>query len=161
VDYEVVKVEMPPHTLAAVRETVKLSDLAEKIAPLLGEVWDFIKASDISMTGHNVIVYSSEGRGADGELSFDALFGVEVRGVFNPTRRVIDAATPGGPTAKTIHMGPYSELPRAHDAVRRWCAANGQRMAGANWEVYGDWSDDPAQLRTDVYYLLESGSRRT
>ena len=22
------------------------------------------------------------------------------------------------------------------------------------WEVYGDWSDDPAELRTDIYYRL-------
>jgi hypothetical protein len=24
-----------------------------------------------------------------------------------------------------------------------------------NWEVYGDWSDDPAKLETEVYMLLE------
>jgi hypothetical protein len=24
-----------------------------------------------------------------------------------------------------------------------------------DWEVYGDWEDDPARRRTDVYFLLE------
>ena len=28
--------------------------------------------------------------------------------------------------------------------------------AGPAWEIYGDWTDDPAQLRTDVQYLLGS-----
>jgi len=23
-----------------------------------------------------------------------------------------------------------------------------------NWEIYGDWDDDPAKRRTDVYKLL-------
>jgi hypothetical protein len=23
-----------------------------------------------------------------------------------------------------------------------------------SWEVYGDWEDDPAKLRTDIYFLL-------
>jgi effector-binding domain-containing protein len=160
VDYEIVKVEIPPHTLAAVRETVRLADLPTRIPDLLGEVWDFIKTNQITATGHNVIVYSEEMRGAEGDLAFDALFGVEVRGIFNPSSRVTDASTPGGPSAKTVHWGPYAELPRAHDAVRRWCAQNGQRMSGTNWEVYGDWSDDPAQLRTDVFYSLEHGSRQ-
>jgi len=39
--------------------------------------------------------------------------------------------------------------------VRDWCAANGESPAGANWEVYGDWADDPAQRRTEVFYLLK------
>jgi len=28
-------------------------------------------------------------------------------------------------------------------------------FAGPNWEIYGHWTDDPAQLRTDVFYLLD------
>ena len=37
-----------------------------------------------------------------------------------------------------------------------WCRANGHRMTGTCWEVYGDWFDDWAQVRTDVFYLLEA-----
>jgi len=160
VDYEVTRIEFPPHTLAAVREIVRQSDLAEKVPPLLGEVWQFIREQKIAMTGHNVIVYLEEMRGPGGVLSFDALFGVEVRGIWDPTDRIMDASTPSGPAARAIHLGPYSELEKAHNAVRRWCAENGQRMAGPNWEVYGDPTDDPEQLRTDVFYQLEPGSRQ-
>jgi hypothetical protein len=38
--------------------------------------------------------------------------------------------------------------------VSRWCAAEGRGLAGPRWEIYGDWHDDPAELRTEVYYLL-------
>jgi len=30
----------------------------------------------------------------------------------------------------------------------------GRQLAGPRFEVYGDWRDDPAQLETEVYYLL-------
>jgi len=159
-EYEVTKVEIPPHTLVAVSERVKLSELTDKVPGLLGEVWQFIQANQITTTGHNVIVYDGETRAPDGDLLLDATFGVEVRGIFNPTNRIVDASTPGGPSARTIHIGSYSELPRAHDAVRRWCAVSGQRMTGANWEVYGDWTDDLSQLRTEVFYQLAQGSRQ-
>lgn len=159
-EYEVDRVQIPPHTLAAVRETVRQSELSRRAPGLLGEVWQFIAERKIAMTGHNVIVYLEEMRGPEAALSFDALFGVEVRGIWDPADRIIDASTPSGPAARTIHMGPYSDLEKAHNAVRRWCAENGQRMAGPNWEVYGDWSDDPEKLRTDVFYQLEAGSRQ-
>jgi hypothetical protein len=42
----------------------------------------------------------------------------------------------------------------AHDAIRQWCRDNERQIAGPNWEVYGHWSDDPDQRRTDVFYLL-------
>ena len=35
-----------------------------------------------------------------------------------------------------------------------YCASNGRRPAGVNWEVYGDPAEDPAQTRTDIYFLL-------
>ena len=54
----------------------------------------------------------------------------------------------------TVHRGRYEELRRAHDTVMQWCAAEGRRLAGPRWEVYGDWREDPAELETGVYYLL-------
>jgi len=55
----------------------------------------------------------------------------------------------------TPHWGAYSEMAPAYAALEQWCRAHGRRQAGLSWEVYGDWSDDPAQLRTDSYFLLE------
>jgi Metal binding domain of Ada len=40
------------------------------------------------------------------------------------------------------------------DRYDAWKAAGRQR-AGTSWEVYGDWEEDPAKRRTDVYFLLE------
>jgi effector-binding domain-containing protein len=54
------------------------------------------------------------------------------------------------------YVGAYSELGRAHGAVRVWCGQNGRKRAGPFREVYGDppQDDDPAKYPTDVFYLL-------
>ena len=40
-------------------------------------------------------------------------------------------------------------------AILDWCAANGRMPAGPSWEIYGHATPDPADSRTDVFYLLE------
>ena len=53
--------------------------------------------------------------------------------------------------------GEYDALPSVYRAVFEWCAENGHAPAGVNWEVYGDWHDDPVKRRTDVYCLVAPG----
>jgi effector-binding domain-containing protein len=67
---------------------------------------------------------------------------------------VVASVLPAGQAATTVHRGPYDRLGDAHRAIRTWCAKNGHDLAGPRWEVYGDWRDDPADLETEVFYLL-------
>jgi effector-binding domain-containing protein len=80
--------------------------------------------------------------------------GVELRQPCPLTGRVVASTLPAGQVAVTVHGGPYGGLASAHRAVLDWCAAQGRRPAGPRWEVYGPHRDDPAELRTEVYYLL-------
>ena len=91
----------------------------------------------------NIIFYP--GTGAAGE--FEIRCGVQVDSGGND-------ATPAGTVATTVHMGPYDQMKPAHEAIHQWARENGRKLAGPSWEVYGHWSDDPAQLRTDIFYLL-------
>jgi effector-binding domain-containing protein len=152
--YEVRLSTALPRPLAAVRQTVKRSDLPTVIQGLLGEVWRFLGDNTVRSTGHNVALYlAASGSGPD--VTLDAWFGVEVHETLPPSERVVATSTPAGPVASTVHWGRYSNLGDAHDAVQAWCRENGHRTTGTCWEVYGDWSDDWAKVRTDVYYLLE------
>ena len=74
---------------------------------------------------------------------------------FEPTETVVCSATPAGTVARTVHFGPYNRLRAAHNAVRAWCKQNQRETPLPFWEIYGDWSDDPAKLRTEVLYLLK------
>ena len=151
--YQVRTEQVGPRTLAAVRAATTPQRLSTDIIRLLDKVWPVLRGQG-ARTGHNVVVYHEDG---PGELVIEA--GVEVfsgpaEHGFTEDGEVVSVATPAGEAAVTTHYGEYSDLGGAYAAVSQWCSANGRSLAGVNWEVYGDWDDDPAKRRTDLYALL-------
>jgi effector-binding domain-containing protein len=134
--------------LAVGRTTTSPERLSTDIRKLLDQVWPVLRAQGVR-TGHNVVIYYP---GGGGDLTIEA--GVETLSEFAAAGAVQPAATPSGEVATVAHYGEYSDLKGAYQALERWCAHHGRRPSGINWEVYGDWSENPAELRTDVYFLL-------
>jgi effector-binding domain-containing protein len=149
VAYEVRTERAEPRPLAAVQSRVSQQGLAAEIIRLLDIVWPVLRGQGVP-TRHNVVIYHGQ---AGGELAITA--GVEVLAAFSADGDVQAAATPAGEVATTAHFGDYARLGGAYEALGQWCTASGRRPAGVNWEVYGDWDEDPAKVRTDVYFLLE------
>jgi effector-binding domain-containing protein len=138
-----------PRLLAAARARTTGPQLAGDIRRLLDKVWPVLRQQGVQ-TGHNVVIYYNDGD--DGSFAIEA--GVETITSFTPTGEVQRTATPAGEAASTAHCGEYSQLGAAYAAVTEWCTGNGRKQAGVTWEVYGDWAEDPADLRTDVFFLL-------
>lgn len=113
---------------------------------MLDQAWAYLRDNDLRTDGHNVMLYKDDVPNVE--------VGVQVRRPFMATGRVVPSRLPGGRVARTVHQGPYEGLNEPHRAVREWCAARGLALAGPRWEIYGDWHDDPAQLETEVCYLL-------
>ena len=84
----------------------------------------------------------------------DIDFGVQIVQPFANEGEVICTETPAGEVAMTTHVGSYTGLAAAHNALHSWCAANGRGFGACSWEVYGDWTDDESKLETQVVYLL-------
>jgi len=88
--------------------------------------------------------------------------GAEVEGSFAGNGRVVPSTLPAGPAATAVLRGQPTPdgLARAHASVRSWCIANGHRLTGVRWEVYGHWLEDqdPARFETDVYWQLDPGT---
>jgi effector-binding domain-containing protein len=143
-DVRVVDVE--PRRLAIVKRQATLAELPTVIISALDIIWPFLRQNAVP-TGHNVVVYHDQ--------LFNLEIGVEVMADLPPNDEVVASSTPGGSVATVTHWGPYEELTLAHTAIARSCIANGLQIAGLNWEVYGDWEDDPQKRQTDVYYLLK------
>jgi effector-binding domain-containing protein len=137
--------------LAVVRRRARLDELSTVVPEACGVVWNFVRGAAIKPLGRNVALY------LDDDINLEV--GVEVAGPFASDGNVVLSATPAGLVAATIHIGPYNRLPEAHRAIRRWCIDNHHEIAGPNWEIYGHWNDDPAQLQTDVQYLLTAASQ--
>jgi effector-binding domain-containing protein len=151
VPYDVRLERAEPRALAAIREGTTHQQLSADIVRLLGLVWPVLREQGVR-TGHNVVVY----RGGDGDaLVVD--FGVEVLSPFEDRGPVRHVFTPSGEVATTAHYGEYSDLGLAYSALERWFVDHQRSPAGVSWEVYGDWEEDPAKRRTDVYLLVADG----
>jgi effector-binding domain-containing protein len=117
---------------------------------LLGEVWPFLRSSELS-AGRNVMLYKDHVPNVE--------VGVEVDGSFTPTGRIVPSLLPAGRAATTVLRGSPSPagLARVHVSVRDWCATAGHELTGVRWEIYGHWRDDqdPALFETEIYWQLK------
>lgn len=132
--------------IAVVRRRASPDQLSRVVPDACGQVWSFVRASGYAEAGRHVAVY------LDGEINLEV--GVEATPAFVAGADVYLSATPAGSAAHAAHIGPYDRLRDTHDAIHAWCAKHNRRLAGPRWEIYGHWTDDPSQLRTDIFYLL-------
>jgi effector-binding domain-containing protein len=147
-DYPVSVENVSPRPIAAVKVRLPIDLVPSQFARYLNQVYDAARNGMVSLDGQNIFVY----RGIDArDAEID--FGVGATKPFPPIGAVTYTEAPGGKVATTTHVGDYSALGHAHDAVVTWCREHGYQLAGVRWEVYGHWDPD-AQPRTDIYYLL-------
>lgn len=149
--YQVRVLDLPNVPVAVIRRIASAGELSKVVPELCGVVWTAVRGQGVA-AGRHVAIYWN------GDIRLEV--GVELEGPFVEQEPVIRSATPAGPAAVVTHLGPYNQLGAAHDAVRTWCAANGHRLAGPNWEIYGhwqsEWNSNPALIRTDVFYQLQA-----
>jgi effector-binding domain-containing protein len=139
-----------PRRLAAIRSVITPPELPQTIGRSLGIIWPAVREQGVRF-GHNVFVYRN---GEPGTLIVE--IGVEVLGDFPERGDIQIVHTPPGEVATATYYGDdYTQMDPVYQALGQWCASNGRRPAGVNWEVYGDPAEDPAQTRTDIYFLLE------
>ncbi len=144
--YQVTVTEVAARPTAVVAATTTWQEFPRLWKELLDEVWACLRVGGIHRGCRNVMLYRDDVPHVE--------VGVELRESCPFTGRVVASTLPAGQVALTVHRGPYAGLASAHRAVLDWCAAQGLRPAGPRWEVYGPHHDDPAELSTEVYYLL-------
>ena len=148
--YEVHEVTVAARPVAGVRAQVERGRVAQEFKRHLDQVYAAARAGAVHPDGQNIFIYRAATADA---LTVD--FCVGVTAPFAAVGPVEPRQTPHGRAAMTTHVGDYGRLGEAHAAILAWCRANDRVRAGPSWEVYGHWHEDPAQLRTDVYHLLQ------
>ena len=136
--------------LAVLRRQAHSSELSRVVPECCGLVWNAVRAQK-TKAGRHVAVYWDD--------SIRLEVGVELEGAFTEDGQVVRSTTPSGTVAWATHLGPYSGLGAAHQAIHDWAKAWNHRLAGPKWEIYGhwkkEWDTDPSQIRTDVFYLVK------
>lgn len=144
--YEVVRID------AAARPTAVLA--AQTTWPEYPAVWKRI----LDEVHANVTWHGGGHKGRNVMLYLDDVphveVGVELDQPVELHGRLVRSALPAGPVATTRHVGPYAGLGDAHDAVIRWCEAQGYTLTKVRWEVYGHGDVDPPEV--DVFWQLSA-----
>ena len=136
--YTVEVKSLPAQQIEAVHGQATMATLPASIRALFNQFY----AESKTGRGLNIIFYPSC---VDGKMEIACGTLVEQGG---------NDATPAGTVATTAYFGPYDRMKPAHQAIHQWVRDNNRRLAGPSWEIYGHWTDDPASLRTDIFYLL-------
>jgi effector-binding domain-containing protein len=146
-EYQVQVLRLESRPTAVVRRRARSQELSTVVPEACGVVWGVLQVLQVRGAGRHVAVYW------DCQINLEV--GAEVEPGFPGHGEVVSSATPAGLVATVAHFGPYNRLGEAHHAIQQYCTDHGHTPAGPNWEIYGHWTDDLAQLRTDVFYLLQ------
>jgi effector-binding domain-containing protein len=65
---------------------------------------------------------------------------------------------PGGRTLTTAHWGDYDKLDQTCQILVAESQVRGLKLAPLSLEIYGYWSDDPKEVRTDPFSTWRSAS---
>ena len=149
--YDVSEVTVGPRPVAGVHAQVPRGRVGQEFGRYLDQVYAAARAGAVHLDGQNIFIYRAA---AADQLTVD--FCVGVTAPFAAVGAVVPLETPHGVAAMTTHCGDYGRLGEANAAILAWCRANDRVRAGPSWEVYGHWHADPAQLRTEIYYLLQT-----
>ena len=144
--YHISIIDVEPRPTAVIPATTTWPEFPALWGQLSGEVWACLRAGGVERGCPNVMVYH------------DDTPRVEIGVLFNVpcplTGRVVESTLPAGQAAMTVHHGPYAKLGSAHDAVVKFALAQGRQPTRTRWEIYGPHREDPAELTTEVYWLL-------
>jgi effector-binding domain-containing protein len=138
-----------PTPTAVVAEATTWAEFPKMWRPMLDKVWGFLRGDapkGLYQHGHNIMLYKDDVPNVE--------VGVQVSGSFEPAGDVVASTLPGGLVATATHTGPIAKIGDTHQAVCEWSKANGYRLAGPRWEIYGDPDPSTGDFDVTVFWSL-------
>ena len=142
-------VPVPPLLLALTQEELPRSQIPVRIRGMFDVVYAWLRDAPVRQAGHNYALYD--------RCTPQALrvrVGFPVSGWFAETERVKCVQLAPGRAAHAVHVGSYADLHRTYAALNAWCSRQALALTGESWEVYGDPTEDPSKLTTELFLRL-------
>jgi effector-binding domain-containing protein len=143
-------IDLAPQHGAGIETTTSRAGLTKAIQTYFDRL--YASGALLPGHGHNFILYRAA-TGADLRLTV----GVLDRAPGEADADVAAVHVPGGRAITATHWGDYGGLRVTYDALHAEVRARGLKLAPLSLEIYGDWSNDPAKVRTDIYLYLALG----
>jgi effector-binding domain-containing protein len=140
-----------PTPTAVVTAATTLAEFPKIWGRMPDTVWGFLRGSapeGLYRQGHNIMLYKDDVPSVE--------VGVQVSGSFAPAGDVVASALPGGLVATATHTGPIAGIGGTHHAVCELSKANGYRLAGLRWEIYGDPDPSTGHFEVDACWSIEA-----
>jgi hypothetical protein len=131
-------------TLFGVSGDVPDRNYAQAGFKLMDQLWPVIKEKGIKTTGINYWVY----HGCDRMSTCVELLNNDGADLFQRVPVEMERC------AYYKHIGPYDRLGDAYAAINKEIAARHLSSSGLSVERYGDWTDDPSKLETEIFVGL-------
>jgi AraC family transcriptional regulator len=151
-DYDIEVKDLPTQHAVAIRETATAKGLGPAMRQLYPVVWSFLEKRGVRPAGPSFGVYHSF---SEEEVDFEA--GFPVAEPVEGEGRIRAIELPATRAAVTVHVGPYTTISQAHDALDSWIHGRGEEHTTDVREIYlvgpGD-TEDSAEWRTEVVYPL-------
>jgi effector-binding domain-containing protein len=143
-------IDLAPQSGAGIEVFTTWQDLGPVIRKLFNRL--YAPGALVAGHGHNFILYSNETK-----TGASMTVGVLDRqpGGGDPDVKIVHI--PGGRVITTAHWGDYAKMRVTYDLLHAEVKARALKRAPTSMEIDGDWSDDPAKVRTDLYLYLGVG----
>lgn len=135
--YEIEEKTIEAQPIVSIRTQCRVAEVGPILKEILPEVFVYLDERGAKPCGPPFTRYHSfDGTNCDIEAGFPVAESQEGEG------RVKSGELPGGRVVSTVHIGPYEDLPKAHDALDEWLREHGKKSRGPQWESY---KTDPGQ----------------
>ena len=137
--------------LALTEAELSRSEVSGRIRGMFDITYSWLRTADVRQVGHNYALYDE-----CTDHTLRVRVGFPVAGPFRETDLVKGIELAPGRVARATHIGPYGLLHLTYRVLTDWCLRERLPLSSESWEIYGDWSDDPSKLKTDLYLRLRN-----
>ena len=142
-------VSISPLLLALTQAELPRPHIPLRIREMFDIVYGWLRDAPVRQAGHNYALYD---RCTSQALRVQV--GFPVSGWFADTERVKCVELAPGRAAHAVHVGSYADLHRTYAVLHPWCSGQGLALTGESWEVYGDPTEDPSKLATELFLRI-------
>ena len=144
--------ERPAQPALSIRTRTPVQDLPQALGQAFGSIAQYLGQSGQQPVGPAFTAYYNMDM-----QDLDVEIGFPVSGTLPGAGEIQPSEIPGGKAATCLHVGPYSEVGPAYNALTQWIEENGYEATGVAYEMYlNDPSDTPPEeLKTQIVFPLK------